>query len=223
MSLVVRKLFKNYAGRVNAVEVLHDLSFDLDAGGSAAITGPSGAGKSTLLHILGTLDFPDAGEVLINGSNPFELDEEKLALFRNRDIGFVFQEHYLLPQYSVLENVTIPAYAYSIEDDAEDRARTLIEKVGLAHRVDHRPAELSGGERQRVAIARALVNRPGLVLCDEPTGNLDSKTADQVTSLLLDLHVEERNMLMVVTHNDALAKRFKIQMDLRDGRFNGST
>jgi lipoprotein-releasing system ATP-binding protein len=180
--------------------------------------GPSGSGKSTLLHILGTLDQPTAGSVQIDGKNPFGLAERDLADFRNRHIGFVFQDHYLLPQCSVLENVLIPTLvAKDGAADTETWAKQLLERVGLSGRLEHRPAELSGGERQRVAVARALIRHPSILLADEPTGNLDRHAALAVGQLLLDLHRQEQTVLVVVTHSVELARSFPRQMDMVDG------
>jgi lipoprotein-releasing system ATP-binding protein len=202
-----------------AVPVLRGVSFALEPGEALAVTGPSGSGKSTLLHVLGTLDAPDSGRVEIDGRDPSGLAEPELARFRNRAVGFVFQEHYLLPQYTVLENVLLPALAFPGDRAAASaRARELVERVGLGHRLRHRPAELSGGERQRVAVARALVNRPGLLLCDEPTGSLDRESAAAVVELLFELHRAERAALVVVTHDEALAARFGRRGRLADGR-----
>jgi len=201
------------------VEVLRGVSFALAAGEALAVTGPSGSGKSTLLHVLGTLDAPSSGRVEIDGRDPAGLAEPELARFRNRAIGFVFQEHHLLPQYTVLENALLPALAFPGDRAAaRDRARELLERVGLGHRLRHRPAELSGGERQRVAVARALVNRPGLLLCDEPTGSLDRDSAAAVAELLFGLHREEGAALVVVTHDDGLAARLPRRCRLVDGR-----
>lgn len=217
--LSVKHLVKNYQTESQTVEVLRDVSFDISAGESLVITGPSGSGKSTLLHILGTLDSPTSGAVSINGKNPFELADAELAKFRNHTVGFVFQDHHLLPQYSVLENVLIPTLAFSGDTrKSHDRATDLIEKVGLAHRINHLPAELSGGERQRVAIARALINAPAIVLCDEPTGNLDHGTADTLADVLFDLHQSEKNILVVVTHSLDLAKRFARKFRIFNGK-----
>ena len=218
MSLKVENLHKNFGSEENPVEVLRGVSLGIGASGAIAITGPSGSGKSTLLHIIGTLDPPTAGTVTINGEDPFLLSEPEMAKFRNKVIGFIFQDHHLLPQYSMLENVLIPTLAFKrIDGNPEPRARELLEKVGLTHRLDHRPAELSGGERQRVAFARALINRPSLLLCDEPTGNLDHAAANSVGSLLLDLHKEEQNILIVVTHSLELADRFETRYRLEEG------
>ncbi len=218
ISLDVSDVRKHYATAHEPVEVLRGISFRLAAGDSLAITGPSGSGKSTLLQIVGTLDEPSEGTVEINGSEPFALPEPELARFRNKAVGFIFQEHYLLPQYSVLENVLVPSLAYPAEDPAapRERALELIERVGLGHRLEHRPAELSGGERQRVAVARALVNSPSLLLCDEPTGSLDQATAGAVGDLLAELHGDD-SILIVVTHSRSLAGRFARRFELREG------
>ena len=204
--LVVENVSKQYPTRGEPLVVLRDVSLELAAGENAAIVGPSGSGKSTLLSIIGTLERPTAGRVLLDDQDPSQLDEPRLAAFRNRRIGFVFQDHYLLPQCSVLENVLVPTVADGRTTAAAvDRARMLLDRVGLAARLDHRPAELSGGERQRAAIARALINQPDLLLADEPTGNLDRSTALKVGELLLELQAQEKMMLLVVTHSDRLA------------------
>ncbi|MCX7824146.1 MAG: ABC transporter ATP-binding protein [Verrucomicrobiae bacterium] len=216
--LLVRNLAREYPTRGEPLRVLRDVNLALARGDALAIMGPSGSGKSTLLHILGALDRPTRGEVIINGRNPFALDEPALAAFRNREIGFVFQEHYLLPQCSVLENVLVPTIVTAADDNCEARARRLIERIGLAGRLDHRPAELSGGERQRVAIARALINRPTLLLCDEPTGNLDRKTAQAVADVVIEMAAAESATLIVVTHSLELAARFARRMELVDGQ-----
>lgn len=217
-SLKVSEVYKNFDRESHTVEVLRGISFEMDEGQSLAITGPSGSGKSTLLHLIGTLDKPSSGTIEINDKDPFTLPEPQLAKFRNQVIGFVFQDHHLLPQYSVLENVLIPTMAFKRNNsDAEERAKALLESVGLAHRLSHRPAELSGGECQRVAVARALINRPSLLLCDEPTGNLDRSTAETVASLLFELHEVEQNVLIVVTHNLDLAVRLGHRLELEEG------
>ena len=219
IELEVRDVHKSFDGGAGPVDVLGGISFNLAAGDSLAITGPSGSGKSTLLHLIGTLDRPTKGQILIQGQDPHGLTEPELASFRNRTVGFVFQDHHLLMQYSVLENVLIPTLA-SPGDRAADqaRARQLLERVGLGHRLEHRPAELSGGERQRVAVARALVREPRLVLCDEPTGNLDHKSASAVADLLFELHAEARNILITVTHSLELAARFDQRFELVEGQ-----
>jgi len=216
-ALTVRNVTRAYEGDTGKVEVLRGVSLALQPGESLAITGPSGSGKSTLLHIVGTLDKPTSGTVSIGEKNPFALAEPELARFRNDTIGFVFQDHHLLPQYSVLENALIPTLAYAGKGNRRDRAVDLLTRVGLEHRLEHRPAQLSGGERQRVAIARALINQPGLLLCDEPTGNLDVETANAVANLLIELHTEEQNVLIVVTHSLELAARLPRHVELREG------
>ncbi len=218
MSLHVQQLCKDYPSRSGPISVLRGISFQLQRGGALAIMGPSGSGKSTLLHILGTLDGPTSGTVQLEGKSPFTLRERDLADFRNRHIGFVFQDHHLLPQCSVLENVLIPTLVGSDQPaEKEAWARQLLERVGLSGRLDHRPAELSGGERQRVAVARALINHPLLLLADEPTGNLDRHAAQAVGQLLLELHRQEQTILVVVTHSAELARNFPQQMEMADG------
>ncbi len=218
VSLKVSDLYKNFGNEPHRVGVLRGISFKMNEGESLAITGPSGSGKSTLLHCVGTLTRPSLGNIEINGKNPFNLTEPELARFRNQVIGFVFQEHHLLPQYSVFENVLIPTLAFPRKGhEVEKRARELLHRVRLDHRLDHRPSELSGGERQRVAVARALINQPSLLLCDEPTGNLDHATAQTVSSLLLELHSEETGILIIVTHSLELADRFERRFELKEG------
>jgi lipoprotein-releasing system ATP-binding protein len=216
--LEARDISKSYPTRDGALTVLSDVSISLRLGQSAAIMGPSGSGKSTLLNVLGTLETPTVGTVRIDGRDPFALADTDLARFRNRTIGFIFQDHHLLPQCSALENVLLPTLAAGPDADATTRAIELLARVGLAQRSDHRPAELSGGERQRVAIARALINRPRLLLADEPTGNLDRRTADRVADLLDELHRESDFVLIVVTHSEPLASRFAQRWELADGR-----
>lgn len=220
--LRVHDLEKRFATAAEPVEVLRGISFDLNEGEALAITGPSGSGKSTLLHLIGSLDRPSAGTIEIGGVDPFGLAEPELAWFRNRTIGFVFQDSHLLPQYTVLENVVVPALAFPGRGmdarAAEARATELLQRVGLGHRMSHRPAELSGGERQRAAVARALLNRPRLLLCDEPTGSLDRAAATAVTDLLFELHEAERTILIAVTHSLELAGRFARRCELVEGR-----
>ena len=221
--LQVTQLAKEYPTARGPLRVLADVSFQLVPGDAAAVMGPSGSGKSSLLYVLGGLEPPSAGTVSLDGVNPFSLGPGQLAAFRNQRIGFVFQDHCLLPQCTVLENVLIPTLvAPETAAEAPARARTLVEQVGLADRIDHRPAQLSGGERQRVAIARALVRQPRLLLCDEPTGNLDRAAAENVTSVLLDLHRLQNTILVVVTHSTELAKRLPIRFDLLDSRLQRS-
>ena len=216
--LTLDQVSKVYEAPDGPLPILRDVSLALDAGDACAIVGPSGSGKSTLLHVLGTLDAPTSGRVTFDGTNPFALDETALAMFRNAHIGFVFQDHCLLPQCTVLENVLTPTLVASPRPaDATGRARHLLDRVGLGHRLAHRPAELTGGEKQRVAIARALVNDPRLVLCDEPTGNLDHRSADTVADLLLELHASRRGLLVVVTHSTDLARRFARRYQIVEG------
>jgi lipoprotein-releasing system ATP-binding protein len=219
MSLVIENLRKDYPTRSGPLAVLGGVNLALDHGQAAVVTGPSGSGKSTLLHILGALDRPTAGSVRLDGADPFTLSDRELAAYRNRRIGFVFQDHHLLPQCSVLENVLIPTLVNpeSHPGPAEAYARNLLERVGLTNRLDHRPAELSGGERQRVAVARALIQKPALLLADEPTGNLDRTNALAVGRLLLDLHQQERTILVVVTHSADLARLFSTRFEMADG------
>jgi lipoprotein-releasing system ATP-binding protein len=215
--LEVSNLTKQYpTPRGAPLVVLSGVSFQLGSGESAAITGPSGSGKSTLLHIIGALDTPTSGSVRLDRVDPFQLDQKALSEFRNRKIGFVFQDHCLLPQCSVLENVLTPTLVTSSTDNFVERAKDLLGQVGLAERLDHLPAELSGGEKQRVAVARALINHPALLLCDEPTGNLDRRSADAVADLLLDLHARLQTILVVVTHSAELAARFATRYEMLD-------
>lgn len=216
--LIIEDIGKEYPTRGAPLVVLRNVNLELSPGEALAIMGPSGSGKSTLLHLLGTLDDPTTGHIYLDGKNPFSFSPPELAAFRNQQVGFVFQDHHLLQQCSALENVLIPTLrSKENKSEAEKRARALLERVGLGERCDYRPAELSGGERQRVALARSLVNRPRLVLADEPTGNLDRRTATTVTDLLLELHREEGNLLVVVTHSQELAKRFSRKTELIDG------
>ena len=217
--LVVDNVTKEYPTPGEPLKVLRGVSFEMSSGDSLAIVGPSGSGKSTLLHLIGTLDEPTSGSVTLNDEDPSTFSEPQLADFRSRRIGFIFQDHHLLPQLSVLENVLLPTLAHRTRDGQEvSRAKELIERVGLTSRIDHRPAELSGGERQRVAVARALIHRPDLLLADEPTGNLDRTTARAIGELLLDLQSEENTMLIVVTHSQELAERMSRLFELDEGK-----
>ncbi len=218
-TLEVRQLNKDYATADGPLSILRGLDLTMQRGDALAITGPSGSGKSTLLYILGVLDQPTSGTATLDGMNPFGLTPAQQAEFRNRQIGFVFQDHHLLPQCNVLENVLIPTLpGQGATSAAEGRARELLGRVGLGNRMAHRPAQLSGGERQRVAVCRALINQPILLLADEPTGNLDRTTAESVGSLLLDLNREFNTLLVCVTHSRELADRFPKHLELRDGR-----
>ena len=225
MDLSVNNVSKSYSTPRGELPILENVSLALKRGDAAAIMGPSGSGKSTLLYTLGILDPPTSGTVTLDGTDAYKLGERAQAAFRNQHIGFVFQDHSLLPQCSVLENVLTPtlvapaaergAKAEGAQGD-EARARDILRQVGLSERLDHRPGELSGGEKQRAAIARALIRRPTLLLCDEPTGNLDASIADSVASVLLDLHTSLQTILVVVTHSAHLASRFPIRYEMRD-------
>lgn len=212
-------LVKRFDDAGGSVEVLTGVDLEILRGDAVVITGPSGAGKSTLLHLIGGLDQPTAGTIEIGGQMIHDLPERALARFRNRTVGFVFQDSHLLPQYTVLENVLVPTLAFPEAGSGDEGlARELLDRVGLSHRLVHRPAQLSGGERQRVAVARALINSPSLLLCDEPTGSLDQAASNAVADLLFELHREENNILVVVTHDLVLAGRFPRRCELENGR-----
>ncbi len=212
--LELNNVSKNY----DAVPVLQEVNFHLNAGAACAITGPSGCGKSTLLNLIGALDKPDAGSVILNGRDLSQLGENELAGVRNHDIGFVFQLHHLLPQCTAVENVLIPVLASgSVGKEQENRALDLLKRVGLSERAHHFPGQLSGGERQRVAVVRALINQPKLLLADEPTGALDEKSAANLAQLLLELNREEGVALIVVTHALDLAALLPLRYELHDG------
>jgi lipoprotein-releasing system ATP-binding protein len=222
--LQVENITKQFPTRTAPIDVLRGVSLALDPGQNLAILGPSGSGKSTLLSIVGTLETPTSGRVTLDGVDPFELDERQLAAFRSHLVGFVFQDHYLLPQCSVLENVLLPAVPRGpIHAETIQRAEMLLARVGLADRRGHRPAELSGGERQRAALARALINAPDLLLADEPTGNLDRTTAHQVGQLLVELQKTEPMILIVVTHSERLAECMQTRLELDAGRLQDVT
>jgi len=218
--LTIDKVSKVYSTPRGDLPILDGVSLTLERGQAAAIMGPSGSGKSTLLYILGALDPPSSGTVTLDSTNPYALNERDQAAFRNQHIGFVFQDHSLLPQCSVLENVLTPTLVAPAGqkngDTDEKQARMILEQVGLANRLDHRPGELSGGEKQRAAIARALIRNPTLLLCDEPTDNLDASIADSVADLLLDLHAANNTILIVVTHSAILAERFPARYQVAD-------
>jgi lipoprotein-releasing system ATP-binding protein len=224
--LVVDRISKSYPTPRGELLILTDISLSLERGVAIAITGPSGSGKSTLLYILGALEPPSSGTITLDGDDPYALSEREQAAFRNRRIGFVFQDHSLLPQCSVIENVLAPTLVAPPGEpgsaDIQQRARSLLTQVGLADRLDHRPAELSGGEKQRAALARALIRNPALLLCDEPTGNLDRASADTVANLLLDLHHARETILVVVTHSAALAEKFPMRYEMNQGRLIGA-
>ncbi len=221
--LVLREVAKSYQSVLDGppVTVLNGINMEIQEGESAALIGPSGSGKSTLLNIIGTLDRPSRGEVLLEGQDLAKLDERQLAAVRNLRIGFIFQSHHLLPQCTVLENVLVPALVCSDEplrQSAPERARRLLDRVGLGPRLHHRPGQLSGGERQRAAVVRGLINQPRLLLADEPTGALDRVAAEELARLLVELNREERVTLMVATHAKELAQQMGRRFELRDGR-----
>jgi len=219
--LEVRDLYKSYGTGAAKVEVLRGISLNVAAGETIALVGASGAGKSTLLHVLGTIDTPTSGTVLFNGEEIFKLGGMALAAFRNRSIGFVFQFHHLLPEFSALENAMMPLLIGGMKrGEAEAIAEELLRDVGLSHRLTHKPGELSGGEQQRVAIARSLVRSPKLLLADEPTGNLDMKTSDEVHDLLNEIHRKKGLTLIIVTHNEKLADRMGKTIRLVDGKIS---
>ena len=220
--LEVENLSKEYSTPAGPLRIVSDISFSLPLGSAVSIMGPSGSGKSTLLYLLGALEPPSRGTITLNGQNPFLLNPKQLAAFRNQQIGFVFQDHCLLPQCSVMENVLTPTLVSSPNGHASERANELLKHVGLAERLDHRPAQLSGGEKQRVALARALIMKPKLLLCDEPTGNLDQKSAAVVADLLLDIHRQSETILVVVTHSAELAARFPQRFELRNQRLESA-
>ncbi len=218
--LVAHQLTKEYQSAGESLQILRGVSLEMSAGENLAILGPSGAGKSTLLHILGGLDSPTSGTVRLQGIDPFQLAAQNLADFRNKNVGFIFQDHYLLPQLSALENVLVPVLAQQrVGAESMERAEKLLAAVGLEHRKSHRPGQLSGGERQRVAVARALIMKPILLLADEPTGSLDSASAQAVGEILCDLPKQENTILVCVTHSEALASRFQKRVFLKNGTF----
>jgi lipoprotein-releasing system ATP-binding protein len=222
--LEVRGLFKTYGSSSSQIEVLRGIDLDLQAGTTTALIGASGAGKSTLLHLLGALDRPTSGTVCFRGENIFTKNDRQLAAFRNRSIGFVFQFHHLLPEFTALENVMMPALIGRVpRPEAREAAASLLEDVGLGQRMTHRPGELSGGEQQRVAIARALALEPELLLADEPTGNLDMKTSDGIHAMLTELQTKKRLTLVIVTHNERLAAAMGTTIHLLDGRVEKTT
>lgn len=217
---LAKDIVKEFQTPIGPLRILDGVSVELDRGQSLAVVGPSGSGKSTFLHIAGTLDQASSGQLLLDGTDPGRFSNPQLAQFRNENIGFVFQEHHLLPQLSALENVLVPAVATGrITEEMRDRAKQLLARVDLADRLDHRPAAMSGGERQRVAVARALLMEPVLILADEPTGSLDQKNAEVIGQLLLDLQKTGDNILICVTHSDRLAQNFDVLVTIENGKF----
>ena len=217
--LIVDKVNKSFPTPSEPLVVLQDVSLKLSRGENVAVLGPSGCGKSTLLHILGTLDEPSSGTITLGEVNPWMLNANDLAHFRNEQIGFIFQDHHLLPQLNVWENILVPSLAKGGPNkETQERAKDLLERVGLGKRLDQRPAQLSGGERQRAGVARALIMQPRLLLADEPTGNLDRANAQAIAELLLQMQQEEQTMLVLVTHSRELAGQMQQQLELQDGR-----
>jgi lipoprotein-releasing system ATP-binding protein len=214
--LKVDHISKDYPTPAGPLRIVSDVSLELPQGSAVSIMGPSGSGKSTLLYMLGALEPPTSGTVTLDNQNPFLLNGKQLAAFRNQRIGFVFQDHCLLPQCSVIENVLTPTLVASPNGTVTEHARELLKQVGLGERFDHHPAQLSGGEKQRVALARALIMKPRLLLCDEPTGNLDQKSAEVVAGMLLDIHAQANTILIVVTHSSDLARRFPYRFELKN-------
>lgn len=210
---------QNVSKGYGELKVLKNVSLEINEGEVVSIVGASGAGKSTLLHIIGTLDKPDEGVITLNGVETEKLKDKKLSDFRNKAIGFVFQFHHLLPEFTALENVCIPAFiAGKSQQQAENKAKELLSFLGLAERENHKPSELSGGEQQRVAVARALVNQPAVVLADEPSGNLDSKSAKELHQMFFDLRDKFNQTFVIVTHNDELAAMADRKLEMRDGQ-----
>jgi lipoprotein-releasing system ATP-binding protein len=214
-----KNIHKSFENGPEIVEVIKGIDIDVDAGEVVIIIGPSGVGKSTLLHLIGSLDKPNKGEIIIDDQNIFDLDDRTLASFRNKNIGFVFQFHHLLPEFSALENVMLPGMMYNSDlDEVKNNALQLLTEVGLAGRLNHRPSQLSGGERQRVAVARALINKPKLVLADEPTGNLDKTNSEALYRLILDLNTKLNQTFIIVTHNEMMAAKASRVIEMEDGR-----
>ena len=217
---VASDLVKEFQNGDDTLRILDGVTVELNRGDNLAVVGPSGSGKSTFLHVAGTLEFPTSGSIELLGENPSSKSERELAQFRNEKIGFVFQEHHLLPQLTALENVLVPLLANGTVSKAQsDHGKSLLKSVGLAERMHHRPGRLSGGERQRVAVARSLITNPVLMLADEPTGSLDPKTADAIGELLLHLHKTQNTILICVTHSQKLAESFDKKARLENGKF----
>jgi len=213
--LKATQIIKNY----NELQVLKGVDIEINKGEIVSIIGASGAGKSTLLHILGTLDNADSGEIMLNGERTDKLSGKSLASFRNKNIGFIFQFHHLLPEFTAVENVCIPGWIGGGNKSAtEKRAKELLEKLGLSHRLNNKPSQLSGGEQQRVAVARALINNPAIIMADEPTGNLDSANANELHQLFINLRIEFQQTFLIVTHNEELAKLSDRILQMKDGR-----
>jgi len=224
----IRNLHKEFVHREKRIEVLKGLDLTVKQGEMCAVVGASGAGKSTFLHVVGTLDSPTSGQILFRGEDVTRFDQKRLSAFRNKTIGFVFQFHHLLPEFTALENTMMPGMIQRMNrDNLEKKAQNILEEVGLSHRLTHKPGELSGGEQQRVALARALVLEPALLLADEPTGNLDGETSDGIHDLFFSMNERHNTTMLLVTHNPSLAIRMPRTLKLEDGKVydveNGST
>jgi lipoprotein-releasing system ATP-binding protein len=218
--LVGRNIVKSYLEAQQSVDILHSVNIDVHPGEKLAILGASGCGKSTLLHILGTLDTPNSGDVLFKGESLLALSKKQQAIFRNQELGFVYQFHHLLPEFSATENVAMPKLIAGVnKKEAYASAHKLLERVGLSHRLHHKPHQLSGGERQRVAIARAMVNQPTIIMADEPTGNLDNEASAEILSLLNDINRSDNTCFIIVTHDHGLAKKMDRTLTLVNGNF----
>jgi len=217
-AIQVNDLYKSYKNGPQNVDVIKGIDLEIQNGEVAIIMGPSGVGKSTLLHVLGLLDKPNKGSIKISGKNISNYNDNKIARLRNKTIGFVFQFHHLLPEFSALENVLMPAMIYGDVTKSRDYALRILDLVGLSHRLDHKPRELSGGEQQRIAVARAIINKPSIVLADEPTGNLDKMNGEALYKLLLELNKELNQTLLIVTHNEHMAANASRVIELDDGK-----
>ncbi len=216
--LSAENLIKIYETPTDRVIALNGISLEISKGDMVAVMGPSGSGKSTLLHILGGIDKPTRGKVYVNGTDINTLSDRELALFRNKNIGFVFQFHYLLPEFTALENVLIPVEIYQRRRNKKEKAIEILERLNLSHRLNHKPSELSGGEQQRVAIARAIINAPSVVLADEPTGNLDSKNTKNVMNILKELNENNSTTVIIATHDRSVAEYCRYILHMEDGR-----
>ncbi len=221
--LIAQDIYKTYVDAQQSVEILHGINLSVESGQTIAIVGASGSGKSTLLHILSTLDSPTSGTVLYKNKSLFSFNAKQQANFRNTELGFVYQFHHLLPEFSAVENVAMPSLIGGMQkSQAYPLAQSLLERVGLSHRFKHKPQQLSGGERQRVAIARALVNKPNIIMADEPTGNLDKESSEEILALLKDINQKEHTSLVIVTHDHELAKHMDVTLTLVNGQFTES-
>lgn len=218
--LIAKDIYKTFVDAQHSVEILHGINLSVESGQKIAIVGASGSGKSTLLHILSTLDSPSSGDVLYNNESLLSFNAKQQAKFRNTELGFVYQFHHLLPEFTAVENVAMPCLIGGMKKDkAYPLAKALLDRVGLSHRFEHKPQQLSGGERQRVAIARALANKPRIIMADEPTGNLDKESSEEILDLIKDINQKEHTSFVIVTHDHELAKYMDITLTLVNGQF----